>query len=109
MLTSKLVFIALASETRFFMVFGWLSDKVGRKPVILAGCLLAALTYFPIFKALTAATNPQLAAASAYAPVTVVADPATCTFQFDPVGKATFTSGCDVAKSALANAGVSSA
>ena len=106
-LTNELVAIALALGTPFFLVFGWLSDKVGRKPVILAGCLLAALTYFPIFKALTAATNPQLAAASASAPVTVVADPATCTFQFDPVGKATFTSGCDVAKSALANAGVS--
>ncbi|HEX7948411.1 MAG TPA: MFS transporter, partial [Phenylobacterium sp.] len=105
-LTNELVAIALALGTPFFLLFGWLSDKIGRKPVILAGCLIAALTYFPIFKALTAAANPQLAAASASAPVTVVADPATCTFQFDPVGKATFTSGCDVAKGALANAGV---
>jgi predicted MFS family arabinose efflux permease len=106
-LTNQLVAIALVLGTPFFVVFGWLSDRIGRKPVILAGCLLAALTYFPIFKALTVAANPQLAAASANAPVTVVADPATCTFQFDPVGKATFTSGCDVAKAALANAGVS--
>ena len=106
-LTNQLVAIALILATPFFVVFGWLSDKIGRKPIILAGCLIAALTYFPIFKALTAAANPQLAAASASAPVTVVADPATCTFQFDPVGKATFTSGCDVAKAALANAGVS--
>lgn len=105
-LTNQLVAIALALGTPFFLVFGWLSDRIGRKPVILAGCLLAALTYFPIFKAITAAANPQLAAASASAPVTVVADPATCNFQFDPVGKATFTSGCDVAKAALANAGV---
>ena len=106
-LTNGLVAIALILATPFFLVFGWLSDKVGRKPIILAGCLIAALTYFPIFKALTAAANPQLAAASASAPVTVVADPASCTFQFDPVGKAAFTSGCDVAKSALATAGVS--
>jgi hypothetical protein len=87
-------------------VFGWLSDKIGRKPIILAGCLLAVLTYFPIFKALSVAANPQLAAASASAPVTVVADPADCAFQFDPVGKKTFASSCDLAKSALANAGV---
>jgi len=75
--------------------------------VILAGCLLAAATYFPIFKAITSAANPQLAGAAASAPVTVVADPADCAFQFDPVGKKTFASSCDLAKSALANAGVS--
>ena len=106
-LTNILVAIALVLGTPFFVLFGWLSDKVGRKPVILAGCILAALTYFPIFNALTGAANPELAAASARAPVTVVADPATCHFQFDPVGKQTFTSGCDVAKQALASAGVS--
>ncbi len=78
LLTNGLVATALLLGTPFFLVFGWLSDKVGRKPVILAGCLIAALTYFPIFKALTAAANPVLAAASARAPVTVVADPATC-------------------------------
>ncbi|THD77312.1 MAG: MFS transporter [Phenylobacterium sp.] len=106
-LTNTLVAIALLLGTPFFVVFGWLSDKIGRKPVILAGCLLAALTYFPIFKALTVAANPQLAAASASAPVTVVADPADCAFQFDPVGKKAFVSSCDLAKSALATAGVS--
>ncbi|RAK59147.1 MFS transporter [Phenylobacterium hankyongense] len=106
-LTNGLVATALLLATPFFLVFGWLSDKIGRKPIILAGCLLAALTYFPIFKALTAAANPQLAAASASAPVTLVADPADCTFQFDPVGKQVFASSCDLAKSALANAGVS--
>ncbi|WP_293897931.1 MFS transporter [Phenylobacterium sp.] len=106
-LTNQLVAVALLLATPFFLVFGWLSDKVGRKPVILLGCVLAALTYFPIFKSLTAAANPALAAASASAPVTVVADPATCALQFDPVGKTAFTSGCDVAKSALATAGVS--
>jgi len=106
-LTNQLVAIALLLGTPFFVVFGWLSDKIGRKPIILAGCLLAVLTYFPIFKTLTVAANPQLAAATASSPVTVVADPADCAFQFDPVGKKTFASSCDLAKSALANAGVS--
>jgi len=106
-LTNTLVAYALILGTPFFVVFGWLSDKIGRKPIILAGCLLAALTYFPIFKALTEAANPALAHAVARAPVTVIADPATCHVQFDPVGKQVFTSGCDVARAALANAGVS--
>ncbi|HEY8573208.1 MAG TPA: MFS transporter [Phenylobacterium sp.] len=104
---NSLVAIALLLGTPFFVVFGWLSDKIGRKPIILAGCLLAVLTYFPVFKAITGAANPQLAAATASAPVTVVANPDDCSFQFDPIGKAAFTSGCDVAKSTLANAGVS--
>ena len=106
-LTNTLVAFALILGTPFFVVFGWLSDKIGRKPIILAGCLLAALTYFPIFKALTEAANPALAHASARAPVVVIAEPATCHVQFDPVGKQVFTSGCDVARAALANAGVS--
>jgi MFS family permease len=105
-LTNEFVAVALLLGTPFFVVFGWLSDKIGRKPIILAGCLLAVLTYFPIFKGITVAANPQLAAASASAPVLVVADPANCAFQFDPVGKKTFASSCDLAKSALANAGV---
>ncbi|HEX3365411.1 MFS transporter [Phenylobacterium sp.] len=106
-LTNELVAVALLLATPFFVLFGWLSDKIGRKPIILAGCLLAVLTYFPVFKAITVAANPELAAASASAPVTVVADPADCAFQFDPVGKKTFASSCDLAKGALANAGVS--
>ncbi len=105
-LTNTLVAFALILGTPFFVVFGWLSDKIGRKPIILAGCLLAALTYFPIFKALTAAANPALAAASASAPVRVIADPADCSFQFDPVGKTAFSTSCDIAKAALASAGV---
>jgi len=105
-LANVLVAIALALATPFFVFWGWLSDKVGRKPIILIGCLLAALTYFPLFHALTGAANPQLAAATASAPVTVVADPADCSFQFDPVGKAKFNSSCDMAKSYLAKAGV---
>jgi MFS family permease len=106
-LTNELVAAALLIGTPFFVIFGWLSDKIGRKPIILLGCLLAALTYFPIFKALTVAANPALAAATAKSPVTVVANPADCSFQFDPVGKTSFASSCDIAKSALASAGVS--
>jgi MFS family permease len=105
-LTNELVAIALLLGTPFFVVFGWLSDKIGRKPIILAGCLLAVLTYFPIFKALTVAANPQLAAASRSAPVVVAAYPGECSFQFDPVGKNSFASSCDIAKGALANAGI---
>jgi MFS family permease len=102
-----LVAAALLIGTPFFVVFGWLSDRIGRKPIILVGCLLAALTYFPLFKALTAAANPDLARAAASAPVTVAADPGDCSFQFDPVGKTVFSRSCDVAKSYLAKAGVS--
>ena len=103
-----LIAIALALGTPFFIFFGWLSDKVGRKPIILAGCALAALTYFPAFHMLTTAANPAMAAAQASAAVSVTADPGACAFQFDPVGKEKFEStGCDIAKSALAKAGVS--
>ena len=105
-LTNGLVATALLFGTPFFVLFGWLSDKIGRKPIIMLGCVLAALTYMPLFKALTVAANPQLAAAVASAPVTVVADPADCAFQFDPVGKTVFNSSCDLAKSYLAKAGV---
>ena len=102
-----LIAVALAIGTPFFVLFGWLSDRIGRKPIILAGCALAALTYFPAFQALTGAANPALAQAQAKAPVTVHADPATCSLQFDPVGKQTFDkTGCDVAKATLAKAGI---
>jgi len=92
--------------TPFFVVFGALSDRIGRKSIIMAGCILAALTYFPVFKGLTHFANPALERAVATAPVTVIADPANCSFQFDPVGKKAFTQSCDVVKSALAKAGV---
>jgi MFS family permease len=98
---------ALILGAPFFVLFGWLSDKVGRKPIILGGCLLAALLYFPVFKALTAAANPALAQAQASAPVTVVADPSQCSFQFNPIENADFVSSCDLAKNVLANAAVS--
>jgi MFS family permease len=97
---------ALLIGTPFFVVFGALSDKIGRKKIIMAGCILAALTYFPVFKGLTHFANPALAAAVASAPVTVVAAEDDCSFQFDPVGKAAFTNSCDVAKAALARAGI---
>ncbi len=106
-LANLLIATALLIGTPFFVFFGWLSDKIGRKWIIIVGCVLAAATYFPIFKAVTAAANPVLAHAEASAPVTVSADPATCAFQFDPVGKAKFNTPCDVAKAYLAKAGVS--
>jgi len=96
-----MIAVGLAIGTPFFILFGWLSDKIGRKPIILAGFALAALTYFPIFAALTHFVNPKLERALASAPVTVTADPAECSFQFNPVGTAKFTTSCDIAKSAL--------
>jgi hypothetical protein len=103
-----LIAIALALATPFFVFFGWLSDKIGRKPIILGGCALAAITYFPLFGALTNAANPALAAAQASAPITVVANSKECSFQFDPVGKNKFdTSSCDIAKTYLAKASAS--
>ncbi|AOJ93876.1 MULTISPECIES: MFS transporter [Burkholderia] len=101
-----LIAIALLIGTPFFLFFGSLSDKIGRKPIILAGCLIAALTYFPLFKALTHYANPQLEIATQKAPISVVADPAACSFQFNPVGTSKFTNSCDIAKSALAKAGL---
>ena len=102
-----LIAVALALATPFFIFFGWLSDRIGRKKIILAGCALAALTYFPLFGALTEAANPALAHAQDRAPVTVHADPTTCSVQFDPIGRTKFDkSGCDVAKSTLAKAGI---
>ncbi|MGB9329604.1 MAG: MFS transporter [Steroidobacteraceae bacterium] len=101
-----LIAAALLIGTPFFVVFGALSDRIGRKKIILAGCLLAALTYVPIFKGLTHYANPAIESASSHSPVTVVADPDACSFQFDPVGKKKFVQSCDIAKAALAKAGV---
>ena len=97
-----LIAASLLIGTPFFIFFGWLSDRVGRKPIIMAGCLIAALAYFPLFGALAKFGNPDLVAAQERAPVTVTADPAKCSFQFNPVGTASFTTSCDVVKSFLA-------
>ena len=105
--TNILVAIALVLATPGFILFGWLSDKIGRKPIIMAGCLLAMLTYLPLFGGLTRYANPALFAAQSSAPVTVVADPKECSFQFDPIGKNPFDStSCDIAKSFLAKSAV---
>ena len=102
-----LVAISLLIGTPFFLVFGSLSDKIGRKPIIMAGCLIAALTYFPLFNALTSAANPDLAKAQKDVPVTVVVDPAQCSFQGSPIAReVNFFTSCDIAKRTLAQAAV---
>ena len=101
-----LIAIALLIGTPFFLFFGSLSDRIGRKPIIMAGLLIAACTYFPLFKALSHYTNPALEAATAKSPIVVIANPDECSFQFNPVGTAKFTSSCDIAKSALSKAGL---
>ena len=96
-----MIAIALAIGTPFFIFFGWLSDKIGRKPVMLAGFALAAVTYFPLFQGVTHFANPKLEAALAASPVVVTADPAKCSFQFKATGTEKFTTPCDVVKAAL--------
>jgi len=102
-----MIAVSLILGTPFFIIFGTLSDKIGRKPIIMAGCLIAALTYFPLFKALTGAANPDLAAAQAQNKVVVTADPKECSFQFNPTGTSKFTSSCDIAKQVLSAGSVS--
>ena len=97
---------SLLIGTPFFFVFGSLSDRIGRKPIIMGGLLLAALTYFPLFKAITHYANPALASAQASSPVMVISDPVDCSVQWDPVGKSKFRSPCDIAKAALVKRGV---
>lgn len=99
--TNILVGIALAISTPLYIVFGRLSDRIGRKPIILGGSLLAALTIFPIFHGLTEFANPALAAAQRSAPIVIVSDPDDCSFQFNPTGTAAFNHSCDVARRAL--------
>jgi MFS family permease len=101
-----LMAVALLVATPFFLVFGALSDTIGRKKIIMAGCLLAALLYFPLFHWLTHFANPQLEAAQANAPVVVAADPSACSFQLNLAGTSKFLTSCDIAKAALAKAGV---
>ncbi|HEX4970898.1 MAG TPA: MFS transporter [Steroidobacteraceae bacterium] len=101
-ISNLLLAAALLAAVPFYLVVGRLADRFGRKPQVMIGCLIAALTFFPIFRGLTHYANPQIEAAQANSPVVVVADPRECSFQFDPVGGARFTSSCDIAKSVLA-------
>ncbi|WP_332765759.1 MFS transporter [Phenylobacterium sp.] len=102
-----LMLSATAASAIGYVAFGWMSDRFGRKPVMLFGMTLMLVAYFPGFHLLSQTLNPALAEAEVRTPVVVVADPADCSLQFDPVGKAAFVSSCDIAKSSLANAGVS--
>ena len=102
------LFIASVSVSAvLYVFFGWLSDKIGRKKIMVSGIGLAALTLFPGFEAMTRAANPDLAAATSAHPAIVVADPSTCSFQFDVIGRANYVTACDIAKATLAAAGVS--
>jgi MFS family permease len=98
-----LITFALLLGTPFFILFGWLSDKIGRKPILLAGCLIAAITYFPLFGQIAKTASPKLIAATDSVKVNLTADPATCGTLFDPVGVRTFTTPCDVARRTLAS------
>ncbi|MBI3675459.1 MAG: MFS transporter [Proteobacteria bacterium] len=103
---NELVLTAIVASLPLYVFFAWLSDKIGRKPVMLFGLALAAISFLPGFKVLTEAVNPALASAAARSPVTVVAEQGDCSFQFDLIGKAQYVTSCDIAKSALASAGV---
>ena len=98
-----LIAYALLLGTGGFVFFGWLSDKIGRKPIILSGCAIAALTYFPIFDKLTEQANPALYVAQSYIPVVIRADPADCNFQFNPTGTVVYVTSCDIAAQVLAS------
>ncbi len=104
--TNYLVAWSLLFGTGFFVFFGWLSDKIGRKPIILAGCLIAAIVYFPAFKLLADTANPTLAKAVETVKVAVVADPADCGSLFNPVGTRKFTAGCDTARAFLSTSSI---
>jgi MFS family permease len=101
-----LIALSLLIGTPFFIFFGWLSDRIGRKPILLAGCLIAALTYFPLFTQIANVANPKLMAATENVKVTLTADPATCGSLFDPVGVRVFTRPCDVVRRTLASSSI---
>lgn len=103
---NALMIALVAASAPLYLFFGWLSDRVGRKPVMLSGMVLMALAIFPGFQAVTRAANPALVEATERAPVSVIADPAECALQFDPIGKSQFRSSCDVAKTVLAGTGI---
>ena len=102
-----LIAVALLIGTPFFVFFGSLSDRIGRKPIIMAGCLIAALTLLPAVQGAHALREPGAGSRDGRsAPIVVIADPDECSFQFNPVGTSKFTSSCDVAKSALSKSGL---
>lgn len=103
---TMLIMVVTVITLPFYMFFAWLSDRIGRKPVMLAGLLVAAVATFPIFQMLTESVNPALAAATARAPATVIAASADCSVQFNLIGTAKYVSSCDIAKAALTNAGI---
>jgi len=103
---NALMIALVAASAPLYLFFGWLSDRIGRKPVMLSGMIVMALAIFPSFQAVTRAANPALVEATERAPVSVVADPAECALQFDPIGKSQFRSSCDVAKTVLAGTGI---
>ena len=106
LLADYLMIGGLALATPCFIIAGALSDRIGRKPVVMAGCLLATVLYYPLFSKLVYFGNPSLVRAAAMAPIIVFADPSDCSLQFDPIGKKVFAGSCDVVKSTLAKAGV---
>ena len=101
-----LIAASLLVGTPCFILFGWLSDKIGRKPILLAGCLIAAVTYFPLFHMLAQMANPKLVSATENVKLVLTSDPAECSLLFDPVGVRTFTKPCDVVRRNLANASI---
>ena len=101
-----LIAASLLVGTPCFILFGWLSDKIGRKPILLAGCLIAAVTYFPLFHMLAQTANPKLITATENVKLVLTSDPAECSLLFDPVGVRTFTKPCDVVRRNLANASI---
>ncbi|MFG1250088.1 MFS transporter [Xanthobacter flavus] len=104
--SNLLIAWSLVFGTMFFVFFGWLSDKIGRKPIILAGCLIAAASYFPLFNMITTYANPALEKAIQNIRVTVVSDPANCGSLFNPVGTRIYTQPCDLARDFLAKSSV---
>ena len=104
--SNLLIAAGLIISTPLYVFFGWLSDKTGRKPIMMTACILAVMTYFPLFHWLTAAANPVLAQAMAKSPVIVYSDPNDCSFQFDLLGNKSFKTSCDIPRSFLAKAGV---
>jgi MFS family permease len=105
-MVNALIISVTIATIPFYLLLSWLSDKIGRKPIMAAGLALATLCYFPGFHMLTEAVNPAMAYANAAAPASIIADPDDCTVQFDLLGQAKYVNSCDIAKSALTKAGV---